>query len=199
MVKKTIFVFCFIFFIQLLFSCLPCNCPDPKAVKFDFDFLVFETTYKKTSFDNEIAFSLILKDSSNLVAKNQFIGTFMNQALACKCAFENYGIQKTPIKQLKIFTKNNFNKQFLAGDDITDQFVFNEKYDDYSLYKTIQQFVQSLNDNNYYYNYGRKIEKKIYFYSKIAPETKNNVFIVNIEFENGTFLETETLEFISKN
>jgi hypothetical protein len=195
--QKRLISFSIIFIITFIFSCIPCNCPEPKLIKFDFDMLFYNKKIIKSGAEKEIAFTVILIDSSKLVASlNKPKGAFMSQAMACSCNFKNYGRLQNSVKSIKIFTKNYFDSEYTAGADVTSLFVANDEYNQYTnaLYKNLTQYATNLNNQSYAIEYQPplKLAKQVALYLTKRPTANSSQFIVKFEFENGQISETET-------
>ncbi len=204
MLKKNVISFIYIFLIQFIFSCSICNCPEPKSFSFDFDKLLYEKIIQKTSEANEIAFSIILKDSSQILVSNKKSkGSFIPVAIACSCRSSIYGVLKSPIKNLNIYSYYDLNNNYKAGSDVSELFVGSATfYENTSrLYDKLNTTKTNLNNLNYYVGDLKpleKVQKKVSFFMRVKPLVTKSKFKVKVEFENGQILETETEEFIQK-
>ncbi len=203
MIKKSLFSLFAITFMQFFLNCVDCDCPSPKLFKFDFDQMNYLGPITKPNVINEVAFTIKLKDSSNIsMAKNTKKGSFISSALACKCSFENYGILKSPIKNIKIFTINELNKNYKAGSDVSDLFVGLDSfgYSESELYYNLSTLKTRLNNQNYSIKAYLKeyIQTNISFYLKEKQVVPVSLFKVQISFENDSVLETTTNQFLQK-
>ena len=116
-----------------------CSCPQPKSYFFKIDDIRvshIEFTFQR---DTEFTYIQINKDSFQLsmygleiqfntkqtVQINPLKNFLMNSALACKCSEEDF-ISRDTLKNIHIYTLQNFNSSHPTGSDLSEYFNYFE-------------------------------------------------------------------------
>lgn len=139
MIKKAFLIFTFVFTLQLISSCIRCDCGESQTLSVEY-YDVNVTAYNTAGFHDEIVKDTIFKNAlglsitvdfnlekiANLNLPKSSIGFSYAMAWSCDCP-SNKMIYNDPLKTIKIYVTNVSNQETL---EITDKFSIFDYYED---------------------------------------------------------------------
>ncbi len=191
MSRKIVISYLVLFVLRFLLSCI-CDCPRPKPIKLTFDRLETIMFIRPDLEAREIGYQLTLTDTSKI----QYVSakfSWFNTALACSCSDPFYGEAASRLKEIKIITTNNFSSTIPANTDVSNLFV--GAYDRY--HTTHNQLLDTLprlaaNFTNQNFELSGYTKKDLFLYLKEKPDNLSVKFKIQLIFEDGQVLETNT-------